>query len=125
LKEMPPKPEVKMAVIRSYKSWAVSSQLDGQIRNPADWLMQQLLEVWAVKYGYAYDVFEVPPGLSTDEKHKLEKDLKKYPYVVSNIPWSNAWVVGENTMSQLIPKTEAAYYQDEFERQLKERKWLK
>jgi hypothetical protein len=125
LKKMPSKPEVKMAVIRSYKSWAVSSQLDGQIRNPADWLMQQLLEVWAVKYGYAYDVFEVPPGLSSDEKQKLYEDLKKYPYLVSNIPWEKAWVVGENTQGQLIPKTEAGYYQDEFEKQLKEKKWLK
>jgi hypothetical protein len=122
---LPPKPEVKMAVLRSYKAWAVSSQLDGQIRNPADWLMQQLLEVWAVKYGNAYDVFEIPPALSENEKEILREDLKKYSYVVSNIPWEDAWVVGVNTNTHLIPITESGDYQDEFEEQLKNRNWLK
>jgi len=121
---LPPKPEVKLAVIRSYKAWAVSSQLDGQIRNPADWLMQQLLEVWAVKYGYAYDVFEIPPELSEKEKDALKEDLKMYPYVVSNIPWEGAWVVGEGTNTNVIPKIKSGDYQDEFEKGLINRKWI-
>ena len=122
---MPPKPEVKLAVIRSYKAWAVSSQLDGQIRNPADWLMQQVLEVWAVKYGRAYDVFEIAPKLSASEKAELNDELMNYPYLISNIPWDKAWVIGEKTNTQLIPRTDAGFYQDEFEKQLIERNWLK
>ncbi len=125
IENMPPKPEVKLAVIRSYKAWAVSSQMDGQVRNPADWLMQQVLEVWAVKYGMAYDVFEIAPELSGSEKIKLNSDLKNYPYLISNIHWESAWVIGEKTNTQLIPKTDAGYYQDEFEKQLKKRNWLK
>ncbi len=122
--DLPPKPEVKMAVIRSYKAWAVSSQLDGQIRNPADWLLQQLLEVWAVKYGYAYDVFEIPPDLTENEKDQLKEDLKKYTYVVSNVPWEGAWVVGENTLTQVISKTKSGDYQADFEKDMISRKWI-
>jgi len=121
---MPSKPEAKLAVIRSYRSWALSSQLDGKIRNPADWLMQQMLEVWAVKYGYAYDVFEIPPVLTAEQKTALNQDLKRYPYMVANIPWDNAWVVGENTNTKLIPKSEAEKYQASFEKQLKEKNWI-
>jgi hypothetical protein len=98
--------------------------MDGQIRNPADWLMQQLLEVWAVKYGKAYDVFEIPPDLTQTELEDIQSRLREYPCLISNISWENAWVIGENTNATLIPKSEAASYQLQFENQLKEKKWL-
>jgi hypothetical protein len=40
------------------------------------------------------------------------------------VPWEGAWVVGENTNTQVIPKTKSGDYQDEFEKDLINRKWI-
>jgi hypothetical protein len=46
----PPKPVAKLAVLRSYKAWSLTSYNAESILNPQDWLLQQWLEVWAVKH---------------------------------------------------------------------------
>jgi hypothetical protein len=43
---------------------------------------------------------------------------------VSNVSWDNAWVIGENTHTKLIPKSEAVKYQETFEKQLILRNWI-
>ncbi len=120
----PPKPEPRLAVLRSYRAWALSSRCEDRIRNPADWMLQQLLEVWAVKHGRAYDVFEVPPAMDAEAKAALERELQHYPYVVSTLPRDGAWVIGEGTEGEEAPLSEAGPVRRRLERELKDRGWL-
>ena len=119
------KPRADLAVLRGYRAWAQTSTVDGAIRNPGDWELQQLLEVWAVRHGLAYDVFELPPALSAEEKAALKRDIAKYRWVVSTEPWEAAWVVGQGTMGTSVDPGTAAAVQEKFETQLRQRGWLK
>jgi hypothetical protein len=120
----PPKPRARLAVLRSYTTWALCSLHEGRIRNPADWLLQQLLEVWAVRHGQAYDVFEVPPALSPARRKALAAALKAYPFVVSTEPRRGAWVIGAGTLGTEVDPATAPRIQDEFEAELRSRGWL-
>jgi len=124
LKALPPKPVAKLAVLRSYNAWASSSIWEnGQFRNPADWMLQQLLEVWVINRGQAFDVFEIKPHLTANERNAIEKELRNYPYIVSTIPWKGAFVVGENTTGQIIDPGKASEIQKMFEAELTRRSW--
>ena len=122
---LPPKPKAKLAVLRSYNAWAVSSRWEDQIRNPADWMLQQLLEVWAVQHRQPYDVFEVPPEISPAERNVLAKELQQYPYVVSTLPWKGAMVVGAGTEGRSVDPETAKQVQREYELELSRRDWLR
>jgi hypothetical protein len=120
----PPKPKAKMAVLRSYKAMSmVSFWEDGQIRNPADWMLQQFLEVWAVKQNKPYDVFELPPDLTPAQQKTLLNDLKKYPYIVSTIPWKGALQIGSKTNGSFIDVSKAKEFQQTFETEIDRRGW--
>jgi hypothetical protein len=124
--ESPPeKPEAKLAVLRSYKAWSLTSYDDESILNPQDWLLQQWLEVWSVKFRQPYDVFEIPPVLTSEQRTKLESDLKKYDFLISTEPWLNAWVIGENTAGQTVKPDDAAKYQAQFESEITAKEWIK
>ena len=123
-KSPPPKPKAELAVLRHYTVWAASSLWEGKIRNPADWMLQQWLEVWAVKHGRPYDVFELPPRLSWQQQSQLEARLRSYRYVLSNAPWPGAWVVGEGTIGGSVDPQEAATWQARFEAEMRHRGWL-
>jgi len=124
ISSLPPKPKVKLAVLRSYNAWASSSIWEtGQLRNPADWMLQQLLEVWAVRRGQTYDVFEVKPHLTANERNAIVKELRNYPYIVSTMPWKGAFVVGENTAGQIIDPGKASETQKMYETELTRRHW--
>jgi hypothetical protein len=117
----PPKPEADVAVLRPYRVWALSSLWkNGKRRNPADWLLQQFLEVWAVQHGQPYDVFEVPPsGL----RPKAEAALNTYAHVVSTTPHDHAsWVI--DTEQTVMDTERAGAIQDRFEAEMNERGWL-
>lgn len=119
---LPPKPKAKLAVLRSYNTMAATGLWEnGLIRNPSDWLLQQFLEVWAVKKGLPYDVFELPPVLNDVQKMELINNLKNYPYVVSSISWENALVI--NTADQVISPGEAENRQKQFESEINKRGW--
>jgi hypothetical protein len=122
---LPPKPKAQLAVVRPYEVWALSSMWEEQIRNPADWLLQQLLEVWAVKYGKPYDVFEIPPELSEEEQDTLEATLGSYPFIVSTQPREGAWLVGADTEGTLLQRNTADEVRRQFEEELKARGWLR
>jgi len=119
-----PKPKAVLAVLRSYVAWSVSSRCDGHVRNPADWLLQQLLEVWAVKRGLAYDVFEIPPSQTPEQRDRLANELKRYDFIVSTQRHEGAWVIGEGTDGQEIDPSDAPRIQDDFERELISKGWL-
>jgi hypothetical protein len=121
----PPKPHARLAVLRSYREWAVEASTASGIRNPADWMLQQFLEVWAVKHGQPYDVFELRPELSRDDRAALLGELKEYPYIVATVPWSNAWVIGADTDGQTVDPGTDAEVQAQFERELRSHGWLK
>ncbi len=123
-KSPPPKPQPQMAVLRPYTTWALSHRWDGGIRNPADWMLQQLLEVWAVEHGNHYDVFELPPTLSDEGRRTLLADLKDYEMVVSTMPWPDAWIIGEETEGKSLALSEAGRLRDQYQRELKARGWL-
>lgn len=120
----PPKPKARLAVLRPYRTWALSSRWEDKVRNPADWLLQQFLEVWAVQKGQPYDVFELPPAMTAAEKETLEKDLKGYAYVVSTEPRDGAWVIGVGTEGKTVDVATAADVRRGFEKELKEKGWL-
>lgn len=121
----PAKPKAVLAVLRPYSVWAQSSLSgDRTIRNPADWMLQQWLEVWAVKHKRDYDVFELPPRMSAAARAALDRDLKSYRYVVSLEPRQGAWVVGEGTSGTAVDQREAAQYQSRFEAEMVKRGWL-
>lgn len=119
----PPKPKVKLAVLRSYKAWSLTSYDDKNILNPQDWLLQQWLEVWSVKHRQPYDVFEIPPAINDEKKQALRKDLEKYEYVISTEPWEGAWLIGENPGKEVSPD-DAVKYQEQFEKEIEEKGWI-
>lgn len=121
---LPPKPVPKLAVLRSYNALAVSSLWgNGQVRNPADWLLQQFLEVWAVNQKKPYDVFELPPNLTSAQQKTLRNDLKKYPYIVSTIPWKGALVIGNKTNGTIVDTSKGKDFQQTFEKQISQKGW--
>ena len=121
----PEKPKVKLAVLRSYKAWALTSYNEDKILNPQDWLLQQWLEVWSVKNKEPYDVFELPPGLTSEQRIKIENELKEYDYLIATEPWKGAWVIGENTMGTSVKPDEAIEYQEQFQSEIKSKGWIK
>jgi len=123
----PPRPKARLAVLRSYNAWALSSRWEEKIRNPADWLLQQVLEVWAVQHGQPYDVFELPPALTGAEEEALASALKNYAFVVSTVPRGNvpaAWIIGAGTEGQAVALGASAEARKSFEAELKSRGWL-
>jgi hypothetical protein len=121
----PEKPQAKLAVLRSYNAWSLTSYDDVNILNPQDWLLQQWLEVWAVRHRQPYDVFEIPPVQTEEQVKNLKKELKKYDYVIATQPWENAWIIGENTISSTVKPDEAESYQNKFEREITEKGWIR
>ncbi|MGD0899387.1 MAG: hypothetical protein ABR915_16235 [Thermoguttaceae bacterium] len=121
----PPKPKADLAVLRPYTTWALSSDWEGRIRNPADWMLQRLLHVWAVKHGRAYDVFELPPGMTASQSAELLASLKNYKYIVSTEPHDRAWVLGRDTVGTTVAPHEAPAFHERMEQELIERGWLK
>ncbi len=116
-KRRPVKPVAQLAVVRSYNAWSLTSFADGQIRNPADWMLQQFLEVWAVDKGLAYDVFESAPGAPAP-------DLKRYKYVVSSTPLPGAWLIGKGTEGQSVAPSSAQEVRARFETEMRTREWI-
>jgi hypothetical protein len=123
--QRPPKPLVKMAVLRPYRVWALSNLGHNGIRNPGDWMLQRMLDVYAVKYGQAYDVFELPPAMDEAARAKLDAELARYQVVVSTEPRDNAWVIGDGMETQEIDPATAPQVQDQFERELRQRGLIK
>ncbi len=121
---LPPKPKAGLAVLRPYRTWALSSQCGDSVRNPADWMLQQFLHVWAVKYRQPYDVFEVPPALTPAQQAGIEAELRGYAHVVTTEPREGAWVIGDGTLGQSLPLRQAGKLRDEMDKQLAERGWL-
>jgi hypothetical protein len=122
---LPPKPISKMAVLRTYRAWALSSLVNDKIRNPADWMLQQFLDVWSIKHRQPYDVFELPPSLDSAAKAKLDAELATYEIVVSTEPRDGAWVIGQGTQGQEVDPATAPQVQADFERQLRQRGLIK
>ena len=116
---------VKLAVLRSYKAWALTSYNDNNILNPQDWLLQQWLEVWAVQHKLPYDVFEIPPVLTMAGRKKIESELKKYQYIISTEPWKNAWLIGDKTTGTAVMPGEDIKYQKQFNSEIEKRGWMK
>jgi hypothetical protein len=119
--QRPPKPIAKMAVLRPYRTWAQSSLANDKIRNPADWMLKQFLDVWSVKHSQPYDVFELPPGMDDAARAKLASDLTRYSIIVSTVPRDGAWVIGQGTEGQEVDPATAPQIQADFERQLREK----
>ncbi len=123
-KGLPPKPKAELAALRTYRAWALGSLWEDRIRNPADWTLQQFLHVWAVENKRAYDVFELPPALTRQERARLDAELRGYARVVSTEPREGAWVLGEGTISQAVAPKEAAEVRRALAEQMRRRGWL-
>jgi len=121
---LPPKPQAKLAVLRSYNSMAIASLWgNGQIRNPSDWLLQQFIEVWSVQRKQPYDVFEVPPVLTASEKENLEFQLKNYTNIVSTLPRKGAWIIDGKQIGNTVDQLEAKEWQQKLEKELDKKGW--
>jgi hypothetical protein len=124
LASAPSKPKARLAVVRPYRTWALSSQCNGQIRNPADWMLQQWLQVWSVRHGQPYDIFEVPPGQSAAQREQLQVALKSYPFSVSTEDRDGVRVIGAGTEGTVIDPATAEQLQSRYERELITTGWL-
>jgi hypothetical protein len=119
---MPSKPTPRLAVLRGYRARAACSLVEADtIRNPADWLLQQWLEAWAVRHRRPYDVWEVAPDLDADARARLAADLAAYPTIVGTVPWPGAWVIGEGTTGTTVSRADAVRVQDAFEAEMRRR----
>jgi hypothetical protein len=129
LAQRPPKPQVHLAVLRSYRTWAISHLVRHEsrqfVRNPGDWMLQQLLEVYAVKHGNAYDVFELPPGTDDTAHVRLNRQLAGYKFIVSTEPHKNAWIIGQGLEGQELDPVTATKVRTDFEEQLRMRGMIK
>ena len=121
--QRPPKPHPTVAVLRGYQAWAQSSLWENKLRNPADWLLQQWLEVWAVQHGQPYDVFELTPVLTAAERDALERSLKGYAHVISTVPRNGAWLIGQETLGKTVDPASAKDVQNQFEQEIQQRGW--
>lgn len=121
---MPPKPKPTLAVLRPYRTWALASPHENGIRNPADWMLQQFLHVWAVEHRQPYDVFELPPAMDAVRQAELTTALRAYRQVVSTEPRDGAWVIGAGTMGTTLPSSQGKAIRQDLVRQLQERGWL-
>jgi hypothetical protein len=121
---LPPKPEAKLAVLRGYGPWAVASEWEDRIRNPLDWHLQQALEVWAVRYRNAYDVFEIPPGWDESAWLDLKKRLAGYTHVLSTVPWEGAWTLEVPPSQGTVDPSTADKVRNDYENEMKRRGWL-
>jgi hypothetical protein len=120
----PPKPKARLAVIRPYRTWALSSQCQGKIRNPADWMLTQWLQVWSVRHGQPYDVFEVPPGQDAVQDEELLAAMKSYPLIVSTVDLDGARIIGAGTEGTVVDPAVADRLQRQYEEELIASGWL-
>jgi hypothetical protein len=121
---LPSKPQAKLAVLRSYNTMAVASLWENAlIRNPSDWLLQQFLEVWSVQLKKPYDVFELPPQLTENQMRDLQKQMEKYSYIVSSIPWKGAWEIGKEITGSPADQSHAGGFQQQFLKEIGEKGW--
>lgn len=120
------KPKAQLALVRGYEAWALHSFSGRAIRNPADWLLQQLAEVWAVENGQPYDVFEVPPSLTSAQVKDLEARLSSYRFVAGTVDIDHPcfWRLGKGTEGQRILPEEAVEQKRSLGIQLRDRGWL-
>jgi hypothetical protein len=93
------------------------------IRNPSDWLLQQFLEVWSVQLKKPYDVFELPPQLTENQMRDLQKQMEKYSYIVSSIPWKGAWEIGKEITGSPADQSHAGGFQQQFLKEIGEKGW--
>lgn len=117
-----PKPEVKLAVLRPYLTRAQLSLCGDEYRNPADWYLQQFLEVWAVEEDQPYDVFE----FSVEEwqhAERITEQVADYPFVVSSVAFTGAWNVADR-VPPAVSTDQAAEVRAAFRKQVRERGWL-
>ena len=123
-RQLPEKPKAQLAVVRPYAERSLVMYSEGKVKNPADYLLKQFLDVWAIQYSKVYDVFEVPPGLTETELDALKEEIRAYPFVVSTTHWEGAKVVGENTLSTLYSVDNDEETRAKFAGQIKEWGWL-
>ena len=99
------KPKATLAVLRSFTKRAICSARGSARtgwRNPADKMLSAYALAWSADNGMSYDVFELPPSQTDDEKKALAEELKEYPHVVSTVPWPGARVVGADTEGSVL-----------------------
>jgi len=49
--------------------------------------------------------------------------LSNYPYIVSSIPWKNAWVIDAKEVNHVIDLSDAKNWQKQFEAKIDKRGW--
>ena len=117
------KPKATLAVLRPYTVRATCCA-KGAVwtswRNPADKMLSAYVQAWSVDNGLFYDVFELPPTQTESERAALAEELKKYPHIVSTIPWPDARVIGEDTDGVVMKAKELAAWRKRFAAEIAE-----
>jgi hypothetical protein len=65
----------------------------------------------------------LPPDLTAAQKKTLRNELKKYPFVVSTIPWKGALLIGDKTNGTCINTSQAKVSQQTFAKQISQWGW--
>lgn len=118
------KPTARLAVLRPYDVRALACEVErGAIRNPADALLGTFVRAWSVRFGRAFDVFEMPPDESPEDRVRRDAQLAKYDRIVSTVPYPRARVIGVGTEGTVMtPAQRHAAYQ-KFVAEIENGKW--
>lgn len=102
----------RLAVLRPYSVRALVCDVEkGFVRNPADALLGSFVRAWSVRFGREFDVFEIPPDESPEERARRDAALAKYDWIVSTVPYPRARVIGSGTEGTVMTPAQmhAAY----------------
>ena len=117
----PSKPIVRLAVLRPYRAWALSTPVAGGFRNPADKLLQAFLAVWTTEFHQPYDIFEIPPNEPPDLRDARTRELSRYKHIVSLMPYPGAKVIGEGTEGRVMNDKEIGVIKSGYRKEIKEK----
>lgn len=124
---MPPaaKPVAKLAVLRPYSVRALCcAQGAGweSWRNPADRILMEYAKAWSLDHGQPYDIFEIPPRETDEERAAREKELRAYTLLVSTLPYPGARVVGAGTEGKVMTAKEMSSLRTQFVAEIERQK---
>ncbi len=95
-----------LAVVRPYSARALVCETAKGFVHPADVILRDFAMDWSCELGQQYDVFEVPPYESEEDRSKRLDETSKYRHVVSSIPWPGALNVAQGHEDKLLSPAE-------------------
>ena len=112
-----------LAIVRPYSARAVVCETGKGFVHPADAILREFAVAWSCNLGQRYDIFEVPPFETDEEKRKRAEELERYRFVVSSVDWPGAVNVAREDSGKVLSRGEMRKKREEFSRMGE--KWLR